>query len=337
MPAVFRIDAFRTLDESVRSHFRDPRLRQLFNRFATYNGSSPFRAPATLSIIPHVEFRMGGWYVRGGMYAIARALGRLAAKLEIDIQTGVEVTRVISRHGAVKGVETAGGPYFAADVVVMNADARYAQERLIPKRKMRLMKPEQSLGGFVMMLGVRKTYPTLAHHTVLFSGDYRAEFDEMFDFHRPPYEPTIYVAQSCKSEASMAPNGSSNIFILVNAPAVSPDWDWDRQKMTYRGNVLRSLARRGIKIDQHDIEVERIITPKEFETTYNAFRGSIYGTSSNSRWSAFLRVPNRSRELKNLYYAGGSAHPGGGIPLVLLSGKNVADLVLENASRRKAF
>jgi phytoene desaturase len=334
LPLVRKLDAFRTLNASVTEYFHDPHLRQIFNRFATYNGSSPYRAPATLAIIPYVEFSMGGWYIRGGMYKLAETLEHLALSRGVTARFGCEVSGLVHERRRVTGVRTKQGETLRADGVVCNADALYAHQQFLGGNGKGFFKrkamADTSLAGFVLMLGLRKPYPGLAHHNIFFSSDYEAEFDDLVNKGVPADDPTVYVSLSCKSDSSHAPVGHSNMFILVNAPPVGPCYDWARKSKGYREVVLTKLKSFGLQDIESHIEVERVITPLDFQSLYNAFRGSIYGTSSNSRMSAFLRPSNKSRDLGNLYFVGGSAHPGGGIPLVLLSGKIVADMVHED-------
>jgi phytoene desaturase len=329
--AILKIDAMRTMDRAVSASFRDERLRQLFNRFATYNGSSPYLSPATLQIIPYVEFAFGGWYVRGGMYRVAEVLARIAGDLGVEIRTGLPVTRIVTSGGRATGVLDALGELHGADAVLCNADALYARESLLAGAgKTGPLRAEPSMAGFVMLLGVRKLFPQLAQHTILFSADYRQEFEAIIRRRVPPEDPTVYLSVSSLQDRHHAPQGGSNLFVLVNAPALHGAFDWEQRAKPYRDLVLARMRRQGIEIGEEEIEVERVITPKEFAGMYNAHRGSIYGTSSNGRMAAFVRPPNRSREVRNLYFAGGSAHPGGGIPLVLLSGKLASDLLRED-------
>jgi phytoene desaturase len=333
LPAVRKIDAFRTLSEAVAAHFGDSRIRQLFNRFATYNGSSPYLAPATLAIIPFVEFTMGGWYVRGGMHRLALALEKLASHVGVTLRTGRGVREILQKDRKAVGVELEDGEQVEADAVVCNADALFAYRNLLgpaPSRRMRRFERlEVSLAGFVLLLGTRRGYPDLAHHNIFFSADYREEFRSLFERNLPASDPTVYVSISSKADPGHAPPGGSNLFLLVNVPPTSPAVDWLEERGRYRNRVLETLARRGMEIPEEEIETEEVITPADFQTRYNAHRGAIYGTSSNGRMAAFLRPANRSGELRNLFFAGGSAHPGGGIPLVLLSGKITAGLVQE--------
>ncbi|MBX2989911.1 MAG: phytoene desaturase [Bacteroidetes bacterium] len=336
LPAVAKLDAFRTLDDAVESFFADSRLRQLFNRFATYNGSSPYHAPATLAIIPYIEFAFGGWYVEGGMYKLAAALEGLAKRKGVRIQRSFEVSNIVAEGKRAKGILSKSGGMIPADIVISNADALYTHKELLNGSRGKFESVEPSLSGFVLLLGIRKIFPQLKHHNVFFSADYKDEFDVMFNHLKPSPDPTIYICQTSLSDSSHAPAGCSNIFVLVNAPPLrcagadsSREYlfDWEKEKHEYRNLILRKLSALGLGDIEKHIEYEEIITPLDFERRYNAYRGSIYGTSSNSRMAAFLRPPNKSAEVENLYFAGGSSHPGGGIPLVLLSGKIVADMI----------
>ncbi|MBI5647888.1 MAG: phytoene desaturase [Ignavibacteriae bacterium] len=331
LPAVPRLDSGRTLHEAVAEAFHDERLRQLFDRFATYNGSSPFRAPATLAIIPYVEFAFGGWYVDGGLYEIARALHGVAERVGVSFRFDAEVRQITTERRSVRGVQLHDGSRHEADVVISNADASYTMQTLlrdtagIPHTQWSALEP--SLAGYIMYLGVKREYPQLAHHNIFFSRDYRREFAQLVDEGVPADEPTIYVSTSSRANPSHAPAGSMNLFVLVNAPALNGRVSWPAEKLRYRDIVLRRLEACGLDALEAHIEEEAIVTPDEFEARTHALHGSIYGSSSNNRFSAFLRPPNRSRHVRGLYFAGGTAHPGGGIPLVLLSGKIVAELI----------
>jgi phytoene desaturase len=234
-------------------------------------------------------------------------------------------------------VETAGEDYLPADVVVCNADALYALRSLLDpvavRRARRFLNGEVSLAGFVLLLGVRKRFPALGHHNIFFSADYRAEFRAIFDDQRPAADPTVYVSVSSVTDPVHAPEGGSNMFVLVNAPAIGGGFRWEDEASACRDLVLRTLESHGLDGIDGAVETERMITPSHFARMYNAHRGAIYGLSSNSRMAAFLRPPNRWRGTRGLYFAGGSAHPGGGIPLVLLSGSITAELVHEDAGR----
>jgi phytoene desaturase len=329
-----RIDALRSVDAAVRSFFRSPYLRQVFNRYATYNGSSPYLSPATFNVIAYIELAEGGWYVRGGMYALAEALLRLATELGVEVRTCAPVAEVEHDRGRVRGVRLASGEHLPAGQVVVNADPRYAYEALVPGQQAiaaRLARLEPSCSGFVLFLGVRRIYEQLAHHNIFFGGDYRGEFAAIFEKRVPAADPTIYVAATCLSDAEHAPPGHMNLFALVNAPTLGPRVCWEREARPYRDLVVAKLERMGLPGLGEAIAYEQIWTPQQLAERYNAAGGAIYGLASNNPFSAFLRPPLRARGVQGLYFVGGGTHPGGGIPLVLLSGRAVSERVLADS------
>jgi phytoene desaturase len=331
-----RFDGLRTMDRAIAGFVRSTELRQMLGLFATYVGASPFLAPATLNVIAHVEINEGLWYPSGGVYRIAEAFLRLAEKLGVEIRTEQQVDVINTNHGEVIGVQTQGGEFQPASAVIANFDVDLVDELLHPKpsRKARLARDpffdEQSCSAFVMLLGVRGVHPRLIHHNTFFSGDYQLEFNQIFANRIPPEDPTIYVSISSKSSPSDAPEGCENWFVQVNVPAVSNSWDWHKEASSYGARVLKELADRGLDI-RDSIEECHIITPLDIETRTGARGGALYGQSSNNRWSAFRRPPNRSKLVKGLYFAGGTTHPGGGVPMVALSGKVASEMLLDDS------
>jgi phytoene desaturase len=322
------ISSTRRLDAHVKSYFRSPKLQQLFNRFATYNGSSPFQTPATFALIPYVEFGLGAWYVKGGMYEIPKALAQLAAELNVEIKTDAEVEKILVENGKAVGVKLKNGESLKSDFVVANSDAVETYRNLLETENKRIENLEPSCSGFVLLLGAKKRFPALAHHNIFFSDDYRAEFDAIFKELRPARNPTIYVCAASRTDATQAPEECENLFVLINAPYTSARTDWEKEKRGYRDLIVKKLEDFGLEDLEKSIDFEQIITPADFEKKYRANRGSIYGVSSNGVFSAFLRPPNKARSVENLYFVGGATHPGGGIPLVLISGKLATDLIL---------
>jgi phytoene desaturase len=324
---VLKIDALRTMSRSTESAFVDHRLRQLFNRFATYNGSSPYKTPATLNSIAHVEMGAGAWYPRGGMHRLAQAYERLARELGVEMQYGAPVRRIVVRDERAVGVEMADGREVRADAVLVNADYSHARVRFLnasPPTKL-----EPSCSGFVLLLGVRGEYPRLAHHNIFFNDDYRREFDDIFERRVPCDDPTLYVCVTSKTDPQHAPPGCENWFVLVNAPYLSEAWDWQIHAAGYAARIRALLARHAGLAPEH-VVYEKILTPADLQQIYGGNRGAIYGYSSNGMAAAFLRPDNRDAEIRGLYYAGGSTHPGGGVPLVTLSGKAAAECLLED-------
>ena len=331
LPSLFRIDALRTVHRSVCRFFKDPHLVQLFDRYPTYNGSDPFQAPATLNVIPHVELGLGGFYIQGGLYTLVRALKDLAGMLGVSIHTNTEVTEIFHQGGRVTGIR-AGIDTVAADSVLCNADVVYSHQALLPglgSEAKRLSRLEPSLSGIVFCWGVRGHFQSLAQHNILFSRDYRKEFNQIFRQLTIPDDPTIYISVSSKADREHAPEGHENWFVLLNMPYVSPGHVWDGQTVSQiKTGILEKLRTFGLDVEK-DIVFERVITPKDFDVLFHSNRGSIYGISSNTAGSAFTRPPNRSRKIKGLYFAGGSTHPGGGVPMCMLSAKIAADLMQE--------
>ena len=331
-----QIDPFRTVHQSVSRFFSDPRLVQLFDRYATYNGSDPFQAPATLNIIPYIEYGLGGYYIKGGIYRLVDALKAVAYELGVRIHTSAKVETIRHDGKRVNGVQV-NGERFDADYVLCGADAVVAYHELIDglqHQHEKLNQLEPSLSGMVFLWGVRAKHPTLAHHNIIFSSDYSTEFKQIFRDRQVPDEPTIYIAITSKADAAHAPTDGENWFVLLNMPYLVPGQMWEQETIRMRRVVLDRLKQVGFDIADQ-IEVEQIYTPEDFSELYASNQGSIYGVSSNSKATAFKRLPNRSRLLDGLYFAGGSVHPGGGIPLVILSGKIAATLISENHDRSK--
>lgn len=329
----FRIDAFSTVSERVDKLFDSPELRQFFKRFTTYNGSSPFQAPATLNVIPHVELSMGGYYIEGGMYTLIEALTTLAGQLGVTIHYNTEIAHINTAEGQVTGISDTSGNYHAADIVVSNSDASETYLHLLTKddisrlKRKKVAHVEPSCSGFVLMLGIDKSYNALTHHNIFFSEDYQKEFKQIFEDKMMPDDPTIYIANTSYSNPAHAPKDGSNLFILVNAPYLNSNIEWGSEHKSYQEKIIRKLQEHGLTDLSDHIQFSKTITPKDFYQKYRSNKGSIYGTSSNSKLSAFMRPKNKSRSVKGLYLVGGSTHPGGGIPLVTLSAFHAVELI----------
>ena len=313
---------WRSLRGLGRHYLRDHRLRMFLDRYATYTGSDPRRAPAALAVIPYVEQTFGAWYVDGGLHLLGAAIADRARDRGAEIHTGAEVVSIDTDAGAVRGVTLADGTTLQADVVVANVDAATVYERLLPdaRARRRLSRTTPSLSGFVVLLGLRGRTPGLAHHTVLFPEDYDAEFDAVFG-DRPALSPTVYV--SAPPDPAVAPDGDEAWFVLVNAPRHG-GVDW-RDQSDYAGHILDLMAERGLDVRSREV-VREVRTPADLEALTGSPGGSIYGSSSNGPMAAFLRPANASAT-RGLFLVGGSAHPGGGLPLVTLSARIVAGLV----------
>ena len=329
---LWAVDPLRTLDSRARSHLADLRLVQWAGRYATYSGSSPYAAPASLSCIPWIEQSAGAWYVRGGLAALARALAGVLTGTGVEVRTATEVEAVRADGEAVRGVRLVGGETVDADVVVANVDATHLYADLLPDQRAlrKVLRAPVSSSGFALLVAVDGRTDGLAHHNIAFSGDEAAEFADIFDRHRAPVDPTLYVCASVVSDPSQAPPGCENWFVLVNVPPASA-LDWDADAEPYRDHLLERLAASGWDLAGRIRSVE-IITPLDIAERYRAWQGSIYGTSSNGRQAAFLRPSNRGPR-RGLYLVGGTSHPGGGLPLVAMSGAIVAAMVEADLAR----
>jgi phytoene desaturase len=327
------IAPWRTLRGTGRRRLSDPRARMLLDRYATYTGSDPRRLPAVLSVVPFVEQEFGAWHVRGGLRRLGDALVDRLVALGVEIRTGAEVVAIETGAAGVRGVRLADGERLAAPVVVANADATHVYGDLLddartrkPRRALRRTQP--SLAGFVLLLALRGTTPDHSHHRVLFPARYDAEFDAIFGrAPRPVEDPTIYVC--APDDPGLHPPGCESWFVLVNAPRHDPaagvDWTTPGLAERYADRVLDVLTARGLDVRDRLLWRE-IRTPADLEHGTGAPGGSIYGSSSNGPRAALLRPANAS-PVPGLYLTGGSAHPGGGLPLVAMSAEIVAGLV----------
>ncbi len=319
-----------TLQSFARDELGDPRLVQWAGRYATYSGSSPFRAPAALACIPALEARYGCWYPRGGLGELRDSLVRLAEKVGVELRTGTDVARLrlhptgsrgTGRACRVRGVELVDGTFQPADIVVANVDADHLYADLLPNRRAlrRVRRAPRSTSGLAILAGVRGTTGGLAHHNVWFSADYQLEFAQL-RAGEPATDPTIYACVSSVTDPTQAPVGCENWFLLVNTPPRP-----DRVPASYADVVLARLAAHGVDLRER-LEFTEVITPGDIEARFRSAGGSIYGTSSDGRRAAFLRPANRG-VCRGMYLAGGSSHPGGGLPLVLISARIVADMI----------
>lgn len=319
--------SLRSLSKSM---FSDPRLVTLVDRYATYAGSDPRKAPAALATIPYVEQTFGAWHLAGGIRTLADALYDRCLERGVEIVLNTDVRAITTRDGRVTGVETPSG-HHQAQIVVANADATHVYRDLLPpslgaKEMRSLAKATPSLAGFVMLLALDGKTPGIQHHNVWFGHDYDAEFDAIFGREPHPVEdPTVYVCSP--NDPHMRPDGCESWFVLVNAPRHTSKMNWNEPGLAdrYADQVLNVLASRGVDVRDR-VRWREISTPADLETRTRAPGGSIYGTSSNGTRAAFLR-PSNASPVPGLYLVGGSAHPGGGLPLVGMSAEIVANLI----------
>ncbi len=307
--------------------FEDSRITQLFDRYATYNGSNPYKSPATLNIIPHLEYNLGAYFPTGGMYSITRSLVKLAEEIGVVFKYNSPVQEIVVENKTIIGVRQ-NEKIMKADVVVSNVDISSTYRHLLKSEKApkKLLSQEKSSSGLVFYWGMKKQSSNLGLHNIFFSKDYKEEFDLIFNQNKVPSDPTVYLNISSKYKSGDAPEGHENWFTMINVPHNSGQ-DWDKIIIESRQNIILKLSKiLGFNISDY-ITCERILDPLLIEKMTGSSLGALYGNSSNNQFAAFLRHPNFSGKIKNLYFCGGSVHPGGGIPLCLFSAKIVSGLI----------
>lgn len=318
----------KTLHEVNKRSFKDPKLVQLFDRYATYNGSSPYQTPGIMEVIPHYEYNVGAFFPEKGMVEIIHSVVRLAKEIGVVFSFGHEVTEIVCDKSVVKGIRLANGEQIHAQIVVSNMDVYYTYSRLLkgvsaPKRR---LNQERSSSALIFYWGVNKQFEELGVHNVLFADDYKAEFEAVFKTEVAYKDPTIYLHISSKIKEDDAPQDAENWFVMINTPPKG-QVNWNEYVEQAKKYVQKKLSRLLNVELQNLIVFEEMLSPPNLELRTYAYQGSLYGASSNSRYAAFLRQPNFHRKLKGLYFVGGSVHPGGGIPLCLLSAKIAANHV----------
>jgi len=322
-----RLDLFENLHDLNRKWFSNEKLVQLLDRFATYNGSSPYQCSGIMSMIPSLEMHYGTFFPKKGMRSIANGLYELANELGVEFHLEEEVEEIQVKGGKARGIKTLKGEY-NADTVVCNMDVFFAYDKLLQKVKKpkSLSKSERSSSAIIFYWGIDRTFKELGLHNILFSDDYESEFDHIFNKGSISDDPTIYINISSKSKSDDAPEGMENWFVMINAPA-NQKQDWAEIKSKAKVQIINKLNR-VLNVDiEPMIKTENSLDPIRIEEKTLSHGGSLYGTSSNSMQSAFLRHPNFSNSIKDLFFLGGSVHPGGGIPLCLQSAKIVSQLI----------
>lgn len=318
---------FTTMHRANEKQLNHPKLVQLFDRYATYNGSNPYAAPGILNIIPHLEYGFGTFFPEKGMHSITTSLYELAQEIGVQFHFNEEVEQILTAQNSVTGIRTSSGIHLA-ETVLCNSDVRPAYRNLLPQIKApaRTLSQEPSSSAMIFYWGISRQFPELDLHNIFFSENYEAEFNCIFQTHTVYEDPTVYIHISSKIVTSDAPEGKENWFVMVNVPH-DQGQDWEKLRGQIRTQVLRKLTRiLGTDIESL-IEEEDYLDPVRIQTRTGSHAGALYGASSNDRMAAFFRHPNFS-SVNGLFFAGGSVHPGGGIPLCLLSAKIATDCAL---------
>lgn len=320
----------RSVASTVRSFTPDARVAQMVDHFTQYVGSSPSASPAILCGIAHMQVGEGVWYPMGGTRAVPLALEKLGRELGVEFQTGTSVQEILTSGDSVRGLRLAGGEQIALDAVVANSDTVRTHQELVELNAGRAFahrrRYEPACSGVVLYLGLKKRYDHLAHHDFVFSRDPEEEFDFIYGKGEPAPDPTCYLAAPSVTESAVAPPGGEALYVLVHTPYLRGHHDWKEMFPKYRGVILEKLKRAGGMPDLEErIVFEHALTPQDINDRYQVWRGAIYGLASHGKFLGAFKPGNRSPDLRGLYLAGGAAHPGPGMPMVLMSGWIAAD------------
>ena len=324
---VFSFQINKTLNQVNELELKEPHLVQLFNRFATYNGSSPYKTPGMMTLVQHLEQEYGTYVSDKGMNNITKSLYDLALRQGIDFKFNSFVSQLLVSGKRAIGVSV-GEESYSSDIVVSNMDIVPTYRNLLKNHYQpeKTLSQERSSSALIFYWGINKEFKNLDLHNIFFSNDYKKEFQSIFEKKSIFSDPTVYINITSKDVKGDAPDNCENWFVMINSPNDSGQ-DWDNMIDEVKSNILKKINRL-LNIDLEDyIEYEKVYTPKTIESNTQSYMGSLYGSSSNNLMSAFLRHPNFSNKILNLYFCGGSVHPGGGIPLCLLSAKIVSQLI----------
>ncbi len=329
---LWRINMFESMNEATNRYFKNPNLIQLFNRYATYNGSNPFVAPATLNVISHLEFHYGAYLPKKGMREIANILYRQAEKLGVTFHFNSHIQQLLKSNSMIQAIELNDGQIINADLFVSNIDAKLFYSNLlkvdVPQK---IKRAENSSSALIFYWGIKKEFRQLDVHNILFSHDYNQEFNAIFSEHKLQNDPTVYINITSKKIKTDAPDGCENWFVMINT-TYNEGQDWTLFRQEAKQKIIQKINHCLKTNIEEFIEEETYLDPVLIESNTGSNKGSLYGSSSNQKMSAFFRQSNFSKQFKNLYFCGGSVHPGGGIPLCMLSAKIISDIV-PNANR----
>lgn len=319
-----------SMNQYNQATFKNPKTIQILNRLATYNGSSPYKTPGMLNIISHLELNEGPAMPLGGMVTITKTLYELAKELGVKFKTNDPIVSIEHSEGKITGVKSKSESY-DCEVVVSNMDVHFTYEKLLNgyAAPTKILNQEKSSSAIVFYWGIKREFDALGVHNILFSENYAAEFEDLFESKKMHEDPTIYIHITSKVEKVDAPNGCENWFVMVNAP-INIGQNWDELVAQTRERIIRKISKHLNTNIEDLIEIEEFSDPRKIESMYAGKQGSIYGNSSNSAFAAFYRHPNFSKKIKGLYFSGVTVHPGGGIPLALNSAKIVERCVVED-------
>jgi phytoene desaturase len=323
-----QLDLLSTMHGLNAKYFKNIKTIQLFDRYATYNGSNPYKAPGMLQIIPHFEYGFGAHLPVRGMYQITESLYQLAVENGVTFHFNNKVDEIVTRNKTVKGIRV-GDELISANLVISNMDAYFTYKHLLNRedKAQQITKQERSSSALIFYWGINKSFNELDLHNIFFSEDYKQEF-ELIAQGEISEDPTVYINITSKYVPGDAPVGCENWFVMINVPHNSGQ-NWDPMIQKAKQSIIKKINH-VLKTDITNLIVcEEVLDPRSIESKTMSYTGSLYGTSSNSKFAAFARHANKSEEYEKLYFVGGSVHPGGGVPLCLLSAKIVDELINE--------
>ena len=330
LKALFQLKTFelqKSLHQANTQSFSSPHLIQLFDRYATYNGSDPYQTSGIMTLIQHLESAYGTFVPKKGMVSITESLYGLAKRLGVKFSFETVVKEIKVELGVISGIKTKSGS-FSSDYVISNMDVFHTYKKLLPNEILPInrLKQERSSSAVIFYWGIKQSFPDLDLHNIFFSKNYKKEFQAIFKDKTVSEDPTIYINITSKEVVGDAPKGCENWFIMINTPA-DHGQDWTQIVNRLRSHIITNISKR-LNVNLRNLIVcEEVLTPPDIESKTQSYMGALYGASSNDTMAAFLRHPNFSNRIKNLYFCGGSVHPGGGIPLCLLSAKIVDELI----------
>ena len=328
-----KIDYKNTMSESIHQRLSDPQLRMIFEYFIKYVGSSAMDSPGYMNLMPMIQFDYGLWYVRGGMYNLAKGLGKLMEEMGIPIHLNADVEAIEKSGKQVTGIRMTDGTVHPSDIIVSNMEVIPAYKKLLNEpvsftRKLEKFAPACS--GIVLHIGTNKPFPQLAHHNFFYSEDQHKHFDTVFHKKQLPQDPTLYVVAPTRTDPSKAPEGCDNIKILPHIPPLEEGSDITHEDyVALKDRCIDKMERCGLTGLRESIVVEDLLTPVDIERMYRSNRGSIYGVVTDWKLNYGFKAPKTSTRYKNLYFTGGSTNPGGGMPMVVLSGQQCADRIIK--------
>jgi len=321
----------RTVASTIRSFVPDARVSQMLDHYTQYVGSSPYASPAVLCGIAHMQTNEGVWYPMGGTRAVPLALAKLARELGVEIHLNTSIERIQTENGEVRGVVTGNGETIPLAGIISNSDSVRTHQELLGETKaeaafLKRRDYEAACSGVVLYLGLNQRYEHLAHHNFVFSRDPHEEFDHIYNRGEPAPDPTCYLAAPAQTEPGVAPAGGDALYVLVHTPYLRPHHDWKQMLPAYRKTIIEKLKTTGgMKDIEQRIVTEDVLTPQDINDRYRVLNGAIYGLASHGRLLGAFKPANHSPDVRGLYLAGGSAHPGPGMPMVMMSGWIAAD------------